>query len=52
LLGLNPPIGHAVAVIQHTPQEQLSSTERIHAVLDRIARPQTDEPDDPDKLHS
>jgi hypothetical protein len=53
LLGLNSPIGHAVQVIQH-PQEQPSSTERIHAILDRIAaRPKTDEPDDsePPKPH-
>jgi len=36
LLGLNPPIGHAVAVIQQ-PTEQPNSTDRILAVLDRIA---------------
>jgi hypothetical protein len=54
LLGLNPPIGHAVAVIQHEPLEgPTDSTERILAVLDRIAgRPKTDEPEDDDKLHS
>ena len=52
LLGLNPPIGHAVAVIQHPPTEQPSSTDRILAVLDRIAAPpKTDEPDDLEALH-
>jgi hypothetical protein len=53
LLGLNPPIGHAVQVIQHEPHEQKTSTDRIHAMLDRIAsRPKPDEPeDDSDKLH-
>src|SRR5262245_38253047 len=39
MLGLNPPIGHAVAVIQHPSHEQPSSTDRIHALLDRIAAP-------------
>jgi hypothetical protein len=47
LLGLNPPLGHAVQVIQHEPHEQKTSTERIHAILDRIAsRPKPDEPED------
>ena len=46
LLGLNPPIGHAVQVI-HEPQEKTTSTERIHASLDRIASAaKTDEPED------
>jgi hypothetical protein len=49
LLGLNPPIGHAVQVIQHPSHEQQSSTGRIHAVFDRIAsQPKTDEPEDSD----
>jgi len=47
LLGLNPPIGHAVAVIQHPPQEQQGSTDGIHALLDRIASaPKADESED------
>ena len=47
LLGLNPPLGHAVQVIQHEPAEKKTSTERILAALDRIAsRPKTDEPED------
>jgi hypothetical protein len=51
LLGLNPPIGHAVAVIQQ-PTEQPNSTDRILAVLDRIAsQAKTDEPEDPEALH-
>src|SRR5215471_16512824 len=37
LLGLNPPLGHAVQVIQHEPLEHKTSTDRIHAMLDRIA---------------
>ena len=46
LLGLNPPIGHAVAVVQQPAHEQ-GSTDRIHAILDRIAAgPKTDEPED------
>jgi hypothetical protein len=50
LLGLNPPIGHAVQVIQHPSHEQQSSTECIHALLDRIAsQPKTDGPDDPER---
>ena len=51
LLGLNPPIGHAVAVIQLPPQEQQGPTERIMAVLDRIASgPKPDEPEDSETL--
>jgi hypothetical protein len=36
LLGLNPPIGHAVQVIQHEPLEKKTSTERIMAAINRI----------------
>ena len=51
LLGLNPPLGHAVQVVQHEPNKP-TSTERIRAVLDQlIAKPSLpspdDEPDDP-----
>jgi hypothetical protein len=46
LLGLNPPIGHAVSVIQHAPTEQPNSTDRVLAILDRLAaQPKTDEPE-------
>src|SRR5215831_1159554 len=46
LLGLNPPLAHAVQVVQHEPQPT-TSTERIHALLDRIAaRRKSNEPDD------
>src|SRR5215831_13023554 len=46
LLGLNPPIGHAVQVIQHEPLEKTTSTDRIMAALDRIAgRRQQKHPD-------
>ena len=33
LLGLNAPIGHAVRVVQHPPEHQPTSTERIEAAL-------------------
>ena len=36
LLGLNPPLGHAVQVIQHEPKNKPSSTERLRAAIDRI----------------
>ena len=36
LLGLNPPLGHAVQVIQHEPENKPSSTERLRAAIDRI----------------
>jgi hypothetical protein len=36
LLGLNPPLGHAVQVIQHEPENKPSSTDRIRAAIDRI----------------
>src|SRR5215471_18220190 len=36
LLGLNPPLGHAVHVIQHEPAVQRTSTEEIAAVLDEL----------------
>ena len=49
LLGLNPPIGHAVAIVQ-APQhheQQPDVIDRMTAVLDRIAasRSKTDDPD-------
>ena len=36
LLGLNPPLGHAVQVIQHEPVEKKTSTERLRGLLDNI----------------
>ena len=53
LLGLNPPLGHAVQVIQHEPLDKPTSTQRIRAVLDelmdkRTIAPHPNEPDDPD----
>jgi hypothetical protein len=56
LLGLNPPIGHAVQVVQHEPVNKPTSTERIRAVLDQlIGKPPLpspdDEPDDPRATH-
>ena len=57
LLGLNPPLGHAVQVIQHEPQNKPTSTERLRAAIDRIRGkthqddpPATDQ-DDPPSTH-
>ena len=36
LLGLNAPLGHAVQVIQHEPENKPTSTERLRAAIDRI----------------
>ena len=36
LLGLNPPIGHAVAVIQHEPAARRTTTEEIGDLTDEI----------------
>jgi DNA-binding transcriptional MerR regulator len=57
LLGLNAPIGHAVQVIQHEPENKPTSTERLRAAIDRIRgkRHQDDLPatdqDDPPSTH-
>jgi hypothetical protein len=57
LLGLNPPLGHAVQVIQHEPENKPTSTERLRAAIDRIRgkRHQDDLPatdqDDPPSTH-
>jgi DNA-binding transcriptional MerR regulator len=36
LLGLNPPIGHAVSVVQHPPENQPTSTDKIKAALNAL----------------
>ena len=36
LLGMNAPLGHAVQVIQHEPENKPSSTDRIREVIERI----------------
>ena len=36
LLGLNPPLGHAVQVIQHEPAENKTSTEELRDILDNV----------------
>ena len=56
LLGLNPPLGHAVQVVQHEAVNKPTSTERIRAVLDQLIGkpsppPPGDEPDDPPATH-
>jgi hypothetical protein len=57
LLGLNPPLGHAVQVIQHEPPNKPTSTEHLRAAIDRIRGkthqddlPATDQ-DDPPSTH-
>jgi DNA-binding transcriptional MerR regulator len=37
LLGLNPPIGHAVRVVQHVPEQHETSTDRIERALRELA---------------
>jgi len=57
LLGMNAPLGHAVQVIQHEPENKPTSTERLRAAIDRVRgkRPQDDLPatdqDDPPSTH-
>jgi hypothetical protein len=55
LLGLNPPIGHAVAVVQHAPSEQPTSTQKLRAAIDRIraehGQPPLPDPEDPEALN-
>ena len=46
LLGLNPPLGHAVQVVQHVPEYQPTSTDLIEAAIDRIRSQR--KPDDSD----
>src|SRR6516164_3596569 len=53
----NPPLGHAVQVIQHEPPNKPTSTERLRAAIDRIRGkthqddlPATDQ-DDPLSTH-
>jgi hypothetical protein len=36
LLGLNPPLGHAVRVVQHPPEHQPTSTDKIEAALNAL----------------
>jgi hypothetical protein len=36
LLGLNPPQGRAVQIVQHPAADQSSSLDRIRAALDRV----------------
>ena len=59
LLGLNPPLGHAVQVIQHEPENKPTSTDRILEAIDRVIaesrqkpeeHPPTDQ-DDPPATH-
>jgi len=36
LLGLNPPLGHAVQVIEHAPAEKKTTTEGLRDILDNV----------------
>ena len=38
LLGLNPPLGHAVRVVQHEPATKPTSTQEIRGLLDDVMR--------------
>src|SRR5262245_14774100 len=52
LLGLNPPIGHAVQVIQHPPAEKKTTTQEIRAALDELMGIESKpEPLDSEKAH-
>jgi hypothetical protein len=45
LLGMNAPLGHAVQVIQHEPENKPTSTDRIERVFkDGVKNNQQDEP--------
>ena len=50
LLGLNPQMGHAVAVIQHEPEHQMTTTDELERAIARIQvqRKKLDNPDDGD----
>jgi hypothetical protein len=43
LLGLNAPIGHAVAVIQHAPENRPTTTDRIEAAIRGLLAQKNDE---------
>ena len=55
LLGLNPPTGHAVAIIQNPPADQPNSFDRIRAAVDQLMHDDKSgepaKPDDDDKLN-
>jgi hypothetical protein len=36
LLGLNPMLGHAVAIVQHPPEHRQTSTDKIEAALNKL----------------
>jgi hypothetical protein len=45
LLGLNPPIGHAVAVIQHEPPAKKTTTQEIGDLICGCPPPSRVRPD-------
>src|SRR5215831_18700024 len=46
LTGMNAPIGHSVQIMHQVAEPQMTSTDRIHAALDRIAAgPKPDKPE-------
>jgi hypothetical protein len=40
LLGLNAPIGHAVRIVQHAPENRQTSTDKIEAALNALIEDQ------------
>jgi hypothetical protein len=40
LLGLNPTLGHAVAIVQHPPEHRETSTDKIERALARLIEDQ------------
>jgi hypothetical protein len=48
LLGLNPPTGAMVAIVQHPPSETMTSTDKIRAAFDRIRGKRLSPPDSTD----
>jgi len=50
LLGLNPPLGHAVHVVQHVPEHRETNMDKIERVLRELKGPPKPTPDE-DKLN-
>jgi hypothetical protein len=53
LLGLNPPLGHAVHIVQHPPEHRETNMDKIERVLRELTGPPKsgDGSDDPDRLN-
>ena len=46
LLGLNAPLGHAVRVVQHAPENKPTSIEKIRAAIDRVIAESRQKPEE------